>query len=171
MRIFALVLATLTFAATSLASGVVSSRSIMDSCQFVYRVESDVRVSADEETLESVPAERRLYLRAQATNSWDREPVLSEVFLVPADDVGLAAWSFESMSVSKGHLFRDLRFEWGTLNDDDEFVPLGARFLSDVGRRFGEACSTWRGPEIPFVEREVSEVQDEEALTSGSLNP
>jgi hypothetical protein len=147
-------------AAISAQAERIFSRSIMPSCQFVYQVESDVIAEASAETIESA-AGATLTLRAQAANSWDREPTLSEEFLLAADESGRVAWTFESMSVSKNYLFRNLSFEWGHLDNDGVFLPLTKRLVADVGRRFGENCLTYRGGDAEFQEREVSEVPPE----------
>lgn len=132
------------------------SRSIMPSCEFVYQVESDVKVRLPEpygsqELLLKVP----LYLRAKFKNSWDQSPQLSETFLVKLNKDSEAVFSFESMSVSKGYLFREMYFQWVYEHEAGYFVALSPIEKSDVGRQMGEACYTDRYSEEQYSERIV----------------
>lgn len=128
------------------------SRSIMASCEFVFQVESDVVVKLPEiKKFSKVP----LYLKAQLTNSWDTGPLSSEVFIVKVDDAQRAAFTFESMSVSRGFLFREMSFQWVYEHSEGNFVALSPVQRVDVGRRFGEECHTARFSDEQFVEREL----------------
>lgn len=129
------------------------SRSIMASCEFIYQVQSDVIVQLPEIAQQklSVP----LYLRAQLKNSWEREPEKSEMFIVKVGADRRASFSFESMSVSKGYLFREMYFQWVYEHHEGNFVPLSPIQKVDIGRRFGESCYTERFSEDQFVEREL----------------
>lgn len=126
----------------------------MPSCEFVFQVESDVIVKLPEISQIKLP-EMPLYLRAQLKNSWDVGPEKSEVFLVKVDENQKAIFTFESMSVSKGYLFREMSFQWVYEHSDGNFVALSPLQSADVGRRFGEACQTERFSEDQYVEREV----------------
>lgn len=129
------------------------SRSIMASCEFVYQIQSDVIVELPEITHQkfNVP----LYLRAQLKNSWDHEPNKSEVFIVKVDENRRASFTFESMSVSQGYLFREMYFQWVYEHEVGSFVALSPIQKADIGRRFGETCYTERFSDTQFVQREL----------------
>lgn len=132
------------------------SRSIMPTCEFVYQVESDVLIKFHSEVLESYALSEKahpLYVKAVFKNSWNQAPLKSDFILAKVDSKGRAEFTFESMSVSKGFLFREMYFQLGVLVDRASFYALSPVLKSDVGREFGEACHTQRQGEAQFVER------------------
>lgn len=145
------------------------SRSIMDHCHFVYRVESDIRVAFDSEQLKKLKETfaSDLSLRIEFFNSWDNEPrslVLDFAAndWVPGESIDLGLKGFdvlsftqETMSTSSRYLLREVRFAWMLKQNGDE-LPLSPWMRADVGRRFGEACQSSRGPKTPWFEREIS---------------
>jgi hypothetical protein len=133
----------------------VFSRSIMDSCEYVYRVESDLRIYPSVELFE-VFAGAPIYVRASFANAWDRGPLRSKTYLIPVGDRGFAEFSFESMSQSAGHLYRDMTFDWGVLDANGTFFELSDDYYSDVGRDFGQSCRTRRGQDSEFKNRQVT---------------
>jgi hypothetical protein len=143
-----------TGALAAVGSTRVQSRSIMDSCEFVYRTESDVRVYPEAELYE-IFVGAPLYVKASFKNAWNKGPARSEDFVIPVGLAGFAEFSFESMSTSASFLFRDMSFEWGVLDTDKTFVPLSDQYHSDIGRDFGQVCHTVRGPDAKFVDRQV----------------
>lgn len=133
------------------------SRSIMPSCQFVYQVESDVKVRLPEPYGESsLLLKAPLYLKAKFKNSWDKAPAFSETFLIKVDENAEAKFTFQSMRVSTGVLFREMYFQWVYEHEAGYFVSLSPVEKSDVGREMGEACYTDRYSEEQYTERHVS---------------
>ncbi|MEZ4816282.1 MAG: hypothetical protein R3A80_13940 [Bdellovibrionota bacterium] len=135
------------------ANARVWSRSIMPSCQFVYQVESDVRVQAPSEVLSNYSFEE-VYLKARFKNTWDNDPANSETFYIALNPSGLAEFTFESMSVSKEYLFRNMTFSWVRKQGDD-WESMSAPMVADVGRQFGESCYVERYSDSQYVEREL----------------
>lgn len=135
------------------------SRSIMPSCEFVYQVESDVKIKVPVEVIQeelSARPHHELYVRAVFKNSWGNAPYKSEVFMMKVDREGIAKLTFESMSVSRGFLFRQMFFQIGVKVDTGAFYALSTAYSSDVGREFGEACSTIRFDDAQYVERAIN---------------
>ena len=138
----------------------IASRSIMDSCEFVYRVESDVRLSLPPGLMEIYDPES-LGWDVYFANAWNREPAHSELLEWIPNAEGLVETSFESMSNANGYLYRQIFFRVVVKGVDGVKVPLTPVFEADIGRRFGEACARGRSSAVPFVKREVSVVPDE----------
>lgn len=136
----------------------------MDSCEFVYRVESDVRLALPPGLMEIYDPESLVW-DVYFTNSWNREPAHSELFEWIPNAEGLVETSFESMSNAKGYLYQQIFFRVLVRGEDGVKVPLTPVFEADIGRRFGEACASGRSAAVPFVKRDVS-VHSEEATTS-----
>jgi hypothetical protein len=138
----------------------IASRSIMDSCGFLYRVESDVRLQLPSGLMEIYDPESLVW-DVYFTNSWKREPARSELLEWIPDAQGLVETSFESMSNAKGYLYRQIFFRVLVKGVDGAKVPLTPLFEADIGRRFGEACYSGRSSGAPFVNREVRVLPDE----------
>ncbi len=134
----------------------ISSRSIMPSCEFIYSVESDVRVR---DLSSSTPSGGRV-LRVSYDNAWTEEVEDQNIEFVTEDQDGGWNWTFESMSTSQSFLYRNILLQYGFLDEDDNFYARGPRFMVDVGRRFGEACNRSRSAEAAFIDREVTVVDD-----------
>jgi len=142
----------------------IASRSIMDSCEFVYRVESDVLLRLPPGLLEIYDPESLVW-DVYLTNAWNREPARSELVEWIPNAQGVVETSFESMSNAKGYLFRQIFFRVLVRGVDGVKVPLTPVFEADIGRRFGEACASARSSDVPFVKREVSVLPDEASHT------
>lgn len=162
MKSFKRLVSLLTLVLAPLASASVPqlwTRSIMDSCEFVYRVESDIKLELPAGLMEIYDPEL-LYWDVSFSNSWDREPRHSEHFKWVPNEQGVVEITLETMSTSGGYLFRDMFFRVMIKGVDGELVSLTPAFQADIGRRFGELCATSRSPAVPFQVREVSEVPD-----------
>ncbi len=133
----------------------VFSRSIVDSCAFVYRVESDIVILQDRQA--SRDTEETVFWRVEFFNAWKREPYRSELYEWSVDESGRSEWSLETMSVAKNHLFREMHFALWSRDSEGRETLLSPLYSADVGRRFGEACASSRQGNPPFVEREVQQ--------------
>ncbi len=132
------------------------SRSIMPTCQYVYQTESDVIIKFNSEVLQAyVQTENKhpLYVQIVFKNSWNQVPYKSETLLVKVDETGRASFTVESMSISKGFLFREMYFQLGVEFGKTSFYALSPILMSDVGREMGEACHTQRQGDAQYVER------------------
>jgi len=144
------------------------SRSIMDHCSYVYRVESDIRVAFDSTQFQEF---RGIYgddllLKIQFFNSWEGEPRSFEMTLDSAlaqdgftmspvlSSYSVFEFTLETMSTASHYLYRDLHFSLGFL-EEGSFKEITSWNHGDAGRRFGEACQTSRGPQVPWIEREL----------------
>lgn len=126
----------------------VFSRSVMDSCQFVYRVHSDIRISFEPEEFEYRLGD--LVLRVEFFNSWNSTQPPLVLTLAPNTDSGFE-WTQETMSEAKNFLFRQMRFAFGSI-EGGQFQRVSSWYQCDIGRRFGEICQTRPGP---WISRDV----------------
>jgi len=134
----------------------------MPSCQYVYQTESDVVIKFSSEVLQAYVQnqnEHPLYVKAIFKNSWNQAPYKSETVLAKVDAAGRAEFTLESMSVSKGFLFREMYFQLGVEFGKSSFYALSPVLMSDVGREMGEACSTQRFGEEQYSQRKVQSVK------------
>jgi hypothetical protein len=140
------------------ASQKVESRSIMDSCEFVYRVEADLRVYPPEELFQ-IFVGAPLFVRVFYINAWagDPNPIsIAEYFPVNVE-TARAEWTFELMSNTQRKLYRSMRFDWGVIEAETGlFVSLSDLFEAQIGRDFGEPCLRRRGGESEFRTRQIS---------------
>ncbi|NCN42409.1 hypothetical protein GW916_14320 [bacterium] len=134
----------------------VFSRSIMPSCQFVYSVESDIKVIAGNAgSLGNV-----LYLAWD--NAWTDEVEFENPLYLEVDQGEESSeqmtWqiSIQSMSTSETFLRRKMFLQWGEWDENGDFEPLSESYWSDIGRQFGEACQTSRNPDARFHQRELN---------------
>ena len=108
-----------------------SSRNMPSSCEYVFSVESDLRLELPLDLNE----DKIMY---QLQNSWAPFEWTAVAILALQDSsvatggpTRFAEWSFQSMSIPKNYLFRIIKIF---------FPKSNITCIAEFGRQFGEAC-------------------------------
>lgn len=129
------------YAYSAKANVVFSSRNMPQSCELVFMVESDLKISLPLETQETE-------LHYQLQNSWapfDWSEPLTLSLNKSANDLN-ATWTFQSMSINEKYLYRKIRIV---------FPQSKLVCASEFGRQFGEACTGSRDS-TPWKQRSLA---------------
>jgi hypothetical protein len=109
------------------ADVVFSSRNMPQSCELVFKVESDLKISLPLETQETEIS----YVLQNSWAPFDWSAPKTLPLKKSANDLN-AAWTFQSMSINENYLYRNIRI----------FFPKSKLVCtSEFGRQFGEACT------------------------------
>lgn len=130
---------------------VLKSRHTMPSCAFVYRVDTDIRIRADEWGGKSI--------RINFQNHWSDSAEREFSIVLSLQPEGLIEFQTETMSIARDFLYRQMSFSFGQETKSGEFVSQSPVYQSEIGRQFGEHCRLTGDEDAPFVERivEISE--------------
>jgi hypothetical protein len=118
------------------------SRNMPVSCEFVFRVDSDLAL-----VLPANSSEDHVFYQLQnswVTSKWTN-PV--EIPLKHTDKGVQAKWSFQSMSIPENYLYRNIKLI---------FPNSKKTCYAEFGRQFGEACMSGGRDSTPWRERVLS---------------
>jgi hypothetical protein len=129
------------------------SRNMPKTCEFVFEVESDIRVLfADEELDAQVPLTLVYALKNEWTEEWHLKKA---AYFIRTEKGGwVADFSLQSMSSHERYLYRNIRFEiWAGAALEERLTGM---WTAEFGREFGEACQ-WDGrASTPFRKRNLT---------------